>query len=111
MSTKKNMLTCREEIIQGLLQVEGVENNLERATDKNVKQEKQRKRGESSQRIGKNEGTARTSRKRCAECYRRIEQEKGSKEARSKTPKVLAFCEDCEKKPTMCLNCFRNVHD
>lgn len=101
-----NMLAFREKIVEGLLndteQIDGADNR---------NPEKKRKRGKSSHRIGKYEGKARTNRKRCAECYKRIQNEKGSKEARAKASKVLTFCEDCDGTPTMCIPCFKNVHE
>lgn len=107
-----NMLAFREKIIEGLLNdVAEIDRGGDNAENENLEQRRKRKRGKSSHRIGKYEGSARTSRKRCAECYKRIQKEKGSKEARVKASKVLTFCEDCDGTPTMCIPCFKNVHE
>ncbi|KAL5238422.1 hypothetical protein ACI65C_010229 [Semiaphis heraclei] len=45
-------------------------------------------------------------RKRCSECYKKISQEKGFREALNKTKKVTTFCSTCPSQPFICLSCF-----
>lgn len=113
---KMDMLCFREKIVEGLItstDTEEVEAEVDTPAPVNENEQrlKKRKRGRNSHRIAKYEGTARKNRRRCAECYKNIKQEKGSKEARVKAAKVLTFCEDCEDQPTMCLPCFKKFHD
>lgn len=114
-----DILVFREKIIEGLLAAKNDETNLDVDTeDDNVndsandnQSKKKRKRGKSTHRINRYEGSARTSRKRCGECYKNIQKKKGSKEARAKASKVLTFCEDCDGKPAMCIPCFKKFHE
>ncbi|KAJ8913908.1 hypothetical protein NQ315_005705 [Exocentrus adspersus] len=85
--------------------VESEENDSENVTQ----QKKKRKRN--AHRIGKYDGSARKNRKRCSDCYKRLQQQLGSKEARAKTIKVTTFCEDCEGQPTQCVPCFKKLHE
>lgn len=59
-------------------------------------EQRKRKQGKNSHRIGKYEGSAR---KRCNR--KKIKLEKGTKEARAKASKVLSFCENCDGNPIM----------
>ncbi|KAJ8938463.1 hypothetical protein NQ314_011500 [Rhamnusium bicolor] len=60
--------------------------------------------------LGTYEGQARQVRKRCRECYRKILEKEGKKEADRKAKKVKTFCHDCKDKPTLCLECFIVIH-
>lgn len=89
------MLALREKLIEGFLNEGANVNEIGSQasehipTGKTKKDTNQRKRAKSSHRIAKYEGSARSSRKRYAECYRTIQKEKRSKEARVKAKKVL----------------------
>ena len=49
-------------------------------------------------------------RKRCTECYRKIQKNDGRQEAIKKTKKVSTFCNGCVDNPTFCLECFHKFH-
>ncbi|KAJ8972822.1 hypothetical protein NQ314_000019, partial [Rhamnusium bicolor] len=60
--------------------------------------------------LGTYECQARQVRKRCRECYRKISEKEGKKEADRNAKKVKTFCHDCKDKPTLCLECFNVIH-
>lgn len=43
-------------------------------------------------------------------CYNKIVKVKGAKEARAKTRRVVTYCDSCENKPPMCLDCYNKIH-
>ena len=49
-------------------------------------------------------------RKRCVSCYAQMKQNEGAKVARNKTRRVHTYCEDCDGKPFLCVNCFNLKH-
>ena len=55
-------------------------------------------------------GQARKTRRRCANCYRLIQEKFDSKRAASKTTKVRTYCSACPGQPAMCVNCFEQLH-
>ncbi|KAI4501629.1 hypothetical protein M0802_003506 [Mischocyttarus mexicanus] len=57
------------------------------------------------------EGSARESRKRCKECYKKISKEKGRDYATKKTTRVRTFCRQCKGQPALCLKCFNKLHN
>ncbi|XP_043262435.1 uncharacterized protein LOC122403145 [Colletes gigas] len=57
------------------------------------------------------EGSARESRKRCKECYKKIYKKKGRDYAIKKTTRVKTFCRQCKGQPTLCLKCFNKLHN
>ena len=54
-------------------------------------------------------------RKRCVSCYAQMKQNEGATVARNKARKVYTenlkvYCEDCDGKPFLCVNCFNLKH-
>ncbi|KAG7204149.1 hypothetical protein KM043_001991 [Ampulex compressa] len=60
--------------------------------------------------MGKFEGPARVSRKRCTSCYFNIRSTKTAKEAQTRARRVTTYCKDCVGCPAMCLECFNEIH-
>ena len=56
------------------------------------------------------EGSKGSNRKRCRECYSMLATNEGSNVARAKCRRVNTFCNDCEGKPYLCVNCFSVTH-
>ncbi|CAH1993130.1 unnamed protein product [Acanthoscelides obtectus] len=104
---KLDMLRFREKLIDGLLSdTEENGDSIEAAGEIRVVHDvpgntSSRKRARSSHRLGKYEGNARKSRKRCSNCYKMLKDEKGRKVASAQASKVLTFCEDCNGQPTL----------
>jgi hypothetical protein len=108
------MLQIREEIIKEWLKTEyediDVEAGGNTAQIENLQHPRKRQRSSYvAHHMGKYKGTERQNRKRCTACYKKIQREKGCKEARAKAKRVCTFCEDCVGQPPMCLPCF-NKH-
>ncbi|KAF2878948.1 hypothetical protein ILUMI_27221 [Ignelater luminosus] len=61
--------------------------------------------------IKKYEGMARKTRRRCKECYRKYSALQGKKVAETKTRKVTTYCEVCPGQPSLCLDCFNELHN
>lgn len=49
-------------------------------------------------------------RRRCALCYEGVRAERGSKEARKATKRVVTFCKGCDDNRAICLECFYKRH-
>ncbi|XP_045471831.1 piggyBac transposable element-derived protein 4-like [Harmonia axyridis] len=104
---KMDMLRFRENVIHGLLNQgdattsADIQGGGDGPMNENLEHSRKRKRSKSQHKIGKYEGSARKNRRRCSACYKRIQQEMGSKEARVKAKKVLTYCVDCDEKPTL----------
>ncbi|XP_045467968.1 piggyBac transposable element-derived protein 4-like [Harmonia axyridis] len=113
---KMDMLRFRENVIHGLLNQgdattsADIQGGGDGPMNENLEHSRKRKRSKSQHKIGKYEGSARKNRRRCSACYKRIQQEMGSKEARVKAKKVLTYCVDCDEKPTLCISCFNELH-
>ena len=60
--------------------------------------------------LGKHDGPARKMRKRCKNCYDNIKRSEGTEVARKRAKRVSTFCEECEDKPSLCLDCFNKLH-
>ncbi|XP_072377715.1 uncharacterized protein [Diabrotica undecimpunctata] len=60
--------------------------------------------------LQREEGPGRKRRRNCVDCYKKLRQTMKSKEADKKVTKVNTFCENCEKKPALCLTCFNDRH-
>lgn len=60
--------------------------------------------------LTKKEGSVRITRRFCNNCYKNNVNLYGSKIARNKTKKVSTFCNECENKPHLCLQCFNIIH-
>ncbi|KAF2365962.1 PiggyBac transposable element-derived protein [Trinorchestia longiramus] len=56
------------------------------------------------------EPTTTKTRKRCHECYKMLAANERSAVARVKTHRVKTYCDDCEGKPYLCVNCFAITH-
>lgn len=56
------------------------------------------------------EGSARESRKRCKECYKKLSEKKGRDYATNKTTRVKTYCGQCKGQPALCLKCFNKLH-
>lgn len=104
---KIDMLAFRELLIKALL---ADENQQEIEDEADIPAPATRRASRSTHKLSKIEGIARTNRKRCVVCYERIKEEKGSKEARAKTKRVMTYCDTCDNKPAMCLDCFNEKH-
>ncbi|CAH2013564.1 unnamed protein product [Acanthoscelides obtectus] len=50
------------------------------------------------------------TRRCCKHCYKKNNELHGGKYATNRTLKVDTYCEDCEGKPFLCLNCFNEIH-
>lgn len=48
------------------------------------------------------------SRKSCLLCFEYLSSLLGATEAREKAKKVVTYCKDCPKNPSMCMHCFEN---
>ena len=60
--------------------------------------------------LKKKEGSAHKIRKYCTECYQYNARMLGPKTAKNVTPKVTNFCNECTRKPPLCLSCFNKLH-
>ena len=60
--------------------------------------------------LKKKEGSAHKIRKYCTECYQYNARMLGPKTAKNVTPKVTTFCNECTRKPHLCLSCFNKLH-
>ncbi|CAH2000212.1 unnamed protein product [Acanthoscelides obtectus] len=113
---KLSMLQFREKVARGLLEEEDIEENIKpEDIAANVPEQRVTKRPRASSRIAhhkmqKYDGTVRMIRKRCTSCYRKLQSTSGVKEARNKAKRVSTFCKDCPEQPTLCLQCFNEIH-
>ncbi|KAJ8972179.1 hypothetical protein NQ314_000309 [Rhamnusium bicolor] len=112
---KLDMLQIREMIITGLLgtndDVVDIGANTPQYDDVSERpKKKSRKSILVDHKMNKSEGSVRKNRKRCVGCYKKIKNERGVKEARLKSKRVVTYCEDCPEKPTYCLQCFNDYH-
>lgn len=107
-NTKKkiDMLAFRDQLIHSLLNDNNDDEEIE--DDQNVPAPKKNPR--STHKMKQLEGIARKNRKRCVSCYEKYAKEKGAKEARAKTKRVMTYCGDCEHKPVLCLEYFNKTH-
>ena len=102
------MLRFREALITGMVTKQNEEENLlttsgsfVSVSGRNSKQKDQ---------LSRYEGTARTNRKRCTACYRKVQENKGAENAQKKAKRVMTYCKNCEGMPTMCLESFNEKH-
>lgn len=111
---KLDMLQVRERIIEGLLNEDDDNTDTDDDTKDIPKIPKKKNKSSSgpivTHKFVKHPGHAKDNRKRCTLCYKKIQSEKGVKEARAKTKRVCTYCEDCHEKPHMCLPCFNEFH-
>ena len=101
---KMDMLHFRDAIIDGM-----IEQN-EQNHGEEVLPTIERKMPTHRHHLEKQEGQARNSRKICRSCYENIQKEERSVTARKKAKRVTTYCENCEGKPAMCLDCFNKKH-
>ncbi|XP_043588972.1 longitudinals lacking protein, isoforms H/M/V-like isoform X41 [Bombus pyrosoma] len=57
------------------------------------------------------QGPASKTRRRCKQCYKRISKIKGREYALKRAKKVTTYCDRCKGQPTLCLTCFRKLHE
>jgi len=60
--------------------------------------------------LEKKEGSAHKTRRYCTECYNQNTRMLGPKTAKNVTQKVTTFCNQCTKKPHLCISCFNKLH-
>ncbi|XP_018564371.1 piggyBac transposable element-derived protein 4-like [Anoplophora glabripennis] len=60
--------------------------------------------------LKREEGPEKKRRRNCTDCYKSLRLTMKSKEADKKVTKVNTYCDDCENKPALCLNCFNLRH-
>lgn len=58
----------------------------------------------------KREGTSRKSRRTCQQCYKQKSSIVGAKMAKNQAKKVVTYCSTCPNKPSLCLECFNEIH-
>ncbi|XP_046969102.1 piggyBac transposable element-derived protein 4-like [Vanessa cardui] len=58
----------------------------------------------------KREGISRKSRRTCQQCYKAKSAIIGAKMAKNQAKKVVTYCSTCPNKPSLCLECFNEVH-
>ena len=102
------ILRIREAFIVGMVTKENKEENLPTTScssilvaGRNSKKKHQ---------LPKYESTARTNRKRCTACYRKVQENEGAGNARKKVKGVMTYCKNCEGMPKTCLECFNEKH-
>ncbi|KAI4462364.1 piggybac transposable element-derived protein 4 [Holotrichia oblita] len=107
---KIDMLAFREHLVKALFEKEEEgdidDGEIEDEQDVPVPQKTSR----SIHKLQTIEGTPRKNRKRCISCYEKLQKKEGSKVARAKTKRVMTYCENCENKPSLCLECFNERH-
>lgn len=102
---KIEMINFREEIVNRLLASAAAPQQLLATASRQHLRKKSQK-----HELMQRPGPAKTSRKRCLPCYTKMSNERESKEARKSSKRVVTYCNGCEEKPTMCLQCFNEKH-
>ncbi|XP_055910500.1 piggyBac transposable element-derived protein 4 [Eupeodes corollae] len=93
------ILEFRQSICESLCQLE-----LEPSTSANIKVNHVIKEFETRDK------TNRKTRKRCSSCYNDIQEEEGRVAAQKKAKRVSTYCDSCDGKPALCLDCFTKKH-
>lgn len=90
------MATFREQIVKSLVPMPLTNTNSQSSnSDKHVLVENKNR-----------DASNRKLRKRCNSCYEMISKEKGPGIARKQAKRVATYCDTCDEKPAMCLECF-----